>query len=245
MSLLGLGLAGIIVGFLNFFHVFETYNAAGTLIIVSAILGYLYFERRAIVSSISSAVSADSYEVHTTQDAFYRAITAALSNPKAGEEKVILHVAIHGTGRRRTDSPPSGALKEFDEAMTTCVKSTGSNGWKVRSVFGIASVERLELILARLRALDDAERYEVKAFVMASKADPLSPLIVGESFTSVAQDDKRHYRAGGGVVLRGRAAAMMFSDYFNELWNKSEYLIRPASGLDEEQIEELRARLTA
>jgi hypothetical protein len=69
--------------------------------------------------------------------------------------------------------------------------------------------------------------------------------LVGESFTTIAEDDKRNYRAGGGVVLRGRAAAAMFSRYFDELWNKSEYLIRPASGLDEAKVDELGARLTA
>lgn len=245
MSLLGLGLAGTSVGVLNFFHVAETYTPAGTLIIVSAILGYLVFERRTIMSIIPSTASADLHEVHRTRDGLYRAITTAVKNPKADEEKVILHVAIHGAGRRRTDDRRNDTLKEFDEAMTACIRSTGSDGWKVRSVFGVASVERLDLILNRLRTLEDAQRYEVKAFVMASMVDPLSPLVVGESFTTIAEDDKRNYRAGGGVVLRGRAAAAMFSSYFDELWNKSEYLIRPASGLDEAKVDELRARLAA
>ena len=80
---------------------------------------------------------------------------------------------------------------------------------------------------------------------MAPKVDPLSPLVIGESFTTIAEDDKRYYKAGGGVVLRGRAAAAMFSDYFDELWNRPEYLICPASGLDEAKADELRARLTA
>ncbi|WP_326658633.1 hypothetical protein [Streptomyces canus] len=245
MSLVGLGLAGTSVGVLNFFHVAETYTPAGTLIIVSAVLGYLVFERRAIMSIIPSAASSDLYEVHRTRDGLYRAIISAMKNPKADEDKVILHVAIHGTGRRRTDDRRNDTLKEFDETMTACIRSTGSNGWKVRAVFGVASVERLDLIVNRLRTLEDAQRYEVKAFVMTSEVDPLSPLVVGQSFTTIAEDDKRNYRAAGGVVLRGRAAAAMYSDYFDGVWNKSEFFIRPASGLDEARAAELRALLPA
>jgi hypothetical protein len=102
----------------------------------------------------------------------------------------------------------------------------------------------LESILSRLQRYKNADGYEVKAFVISTKIDPLSPLIIGETFTAIAEDDKRLFRAGGGVVMHGRAATSMFASYFDELWEQSEYFIRPASGLDDRQVRALRAELT-
>jgi hypothetical protein len=207
----------------------------------NAVIGLDLWRRRSLQSS-------GPMRVYDSREAIYRAVVAAInavdSNPAVS--KTLFLGALHGHSGQRlpSEEAPNASFAEFDSALLRCVKSTGPQMWRVRELYNIGSLDRLNEVERRLRRTAVEDGYEVRAFCEPGSIANLAPLIIGESLVFLAMEDDRYFRVQAGLGSEDRNAAAFVKRYCESLWNdRRAVTLRAGNGIDEAGLRALRARL--
>lgn len=114
--------------------------------------------------------------------------------------------------------------------------------WKVRHLYCFTNLSRFDQIVDRLRTLDAAPNYEVKAYVGNIPFTTISPLIIGDTVL-LGMQDKRHLRTEQAVMMSGESIQGWAIEYFQRLWDSAPFELRPQRGLDAQQVTRARTEL--
>jgi hypothetical protein len=178
------------------------------LILTYATLVYIVTKRAKVLDDIHENLQSAKAEVYPTRESVYMAVPLiiARASPDAQGRRGIFHAALHGLGGKRLAKPsrPDPVFEVFDGAIDRCVASTGPGIWRVYEIYNISDEERLDVLVELIGKRQNAEGYEVRAFVHAEGIPHLFPLVIGDEDLLVGVDDPRYYRASSAVHLRGR-----------------------------------------
>src|SRR5581483_2635726 len=113
----------------------------------------------------------------------------------------------HGhSGERRTDETDiAREFSSFNAAMERVIAAPGSS-WRVRHIYNITTLDRLDAIERRLDDTRSADGFEMRAFSQRDAIPQLATLIVGTEDVFMAIDDPGYYRVQKAIHLRSRDA---------------------------------------
>jgi hypothetical protein len=214
------------------------------------ILVYIVTERAKVLDDIHENLQSAKAEVYPTRDSVYMAVPLiiARASADANGRRRIFNAALHGLGGKRLAKTPNPdpVFEVFDGAIDRCVASTGPGMWRVYEIYNIPDEERLDVLVEMVERRQSAEGYEVRAFARAEGLPHLSPLVIGDEDLLIGVDDPRYYRASSAVHLRGRDPVRLATEYFYSLWNDPRIrVLKKETGVDQEEIEKLRAEFRA
>lgn len=189
-----------------------------------------------------------SVQSYGSREAVYSAAVDAIRTVERGPTalRTLFLGALHGhSGKRRLSrSSPDPTFSAFDCELLRCVKSSGPGMWRVRELYNVTTLDRLEEIVGWLQQTENEDGYEVRAFCEPSAIGHLAPLVVGGDHAFLSLEDDHFYRVAAGVQISNRAAVALVLRYCESLWTDSRaFILRTGFGVDNEQIRALRARL--
>jgi hypothetical protein len=115
-------------------------------------------------------------------------------------------------------------------------------GWTVRRLLNISSLERLDWELAHQPA--GKPRLELRVLV----GDPpplLTPLVIGNRHAVIARPDPQGAGVSDAVLLKGAAAVRLATDSFDALWDHPGLIkLRSQQGIDPDAVTRLRKILS-
>jgi pyrimidine deaminase RibD-like protein len=171
---------------------------------------------------------------------------ARVSERQKGHKAIFL-TGLHGeSGARRPELlHENPVLHRFDEEMLRCAQSSGANMWYVRELYNIASEDRLDMILKRIRKAENAEGYEVRAFCSRDAIPQFKSLAIGNEDLFLGLDDPTYYRVRSGVHIHGEGFTELAKEHFDQLWSDGRlFWLRTALGEDTKEIQRLSAGIT-
>src|SRR6266487_185009 len=250
LAMLGVAVAvGIAIGVLNIFGLpgSGALSLSAIAALVSLTLIYLVTERTSILDELHKSLAADRTVVFKTRDENYSGVVSVITEVGASRparQKTIFVCGLHRyTGTRRPD-PPSSALRAFDNALSDCILSSGTDMWRVRALYNITTERGLNEVCERLERWEDADGFEYRCFVLPGMVAQLSPLIVGFEHTFIGLSDPRYHPMREGILVVGPHVNEIMRGHFDSLWNDSRaHHLRPPTGLDYAVLDRVRAEI--
>jgi len=232
----------------------QKYTIYATSFLVGTILIYLITERASVLEDIHASILRNSHaEYCDTSEITYMKVTQIISQVSLvgrANSKKILHAGFHGyRGQYLSRTDESRKRRKilwemFDKEILKCINSSGHGSWSVRSIFNITSEKRLNEIVDLLNNCTNAEGFEVKTFFNKNYLPMFSPLVIGNEDVFLAREHPVFSRVNDAIHLHGKEYVKMATEYYESLWSDSEIIvIRSATGINEDNIENLRTKL--
>jgi hypothetical protein len=189
--------------------------------------------------------------IYLDQSSAYEAAAAVIEDcdPQRPEDRVLSIASMHGHGGLRLDdvrpTPPDlpRAIKKFDQALSSRIKSDPEAPWYVRELCNVTTPKRFQLVLGRMGDRDRAPNYEVRAYCKPGALPMLAPLIVGGADVLLATEHETLYRAGTCIHFRGTRAVKWATGYFDRLWGRAEFELRTPMGVRGNEVERLQVAI--
>jgi hypothetical protein len=248
-STLAVASAGLAVAALGVFQRLTLEQGLAALTaIVSTLLAYLVSEKLQSAAEAEDARHVGEVRVYDSREQAYNRVASAINEVEGTSDarKEILHSSLLSPDLRLSGAPDDPALHAYEDNLKRCIRSQGQGSWKVKSLYTVATVQRLNEIVRWLEGLGDARGYEVKVVQAAGDVPRFSPLVIGERLVFLVREDPRYDHVESALELEGGETQGVVQRYFQELWqDRRAWHLRRENGLNHEAVAQLRRRLGA